>query len=88
MSEKSKIFLLLTALVSVIILLVYVIIKADHQPKIKVNLGESKAFVTPKVKIERLTTQVDDGLNKVIIDDTTVLLIYRGIESVSMIKLK
>lgn len=87
MNEKSKIILLSILLVMLITLIVY-LFKTEHQHRTKLTLGDSKAFLTPKVKIERLTTEVDHGLNKVIIDDTTVLLIYRGTESVSMIKLK
>lgn len=40
------------------------------------------------LKIERLAGEADHGLNKVIINDTTVILIYRGNESCTMIQLQ
>ena len=42
----------------------------------------------PKVKIEWLSNEVDHGLSKVILDDSTTILIYRGVESCTMIQLK
>lgn len=41
-----------------------------------------------KVKVEWLSEEVDHGLSKVKIDDTTTVLIYRGVESCTMIRLK
>jgi hypothetical protein len=40
------------------------------------------------IKVTRLTDQLDQGLNHVIINDTLEILIYRGVESVSMIRIK
>jgi uncharacterized lipoprotein YajG len=40
------------------------------------------------VKIEKVTNEISHGLYKVQIDDTTTVLIYRGVESVTMIQLK
>lgn len=42
----------------------------------------------PTVKIEKITNEVGHGLNKIKIDDSTTVLIYRGVESCTMIQLK
>ena len=42
-----------------------------------------------KVSIETLSNhQVNQGLHKITIDDTVHVLIYRGLESVTMIQIK
>ena len=42
-----------------------------------------------KVSIETLlNNQVNQGLHKITIDDTVHILIYRGVESVTMIQIK
>lgn len=41
-----------------------------------------------KVAIEPLSNQVEQGLHKITIDDTVHILIYRGVESVTMIQIK
>ena len=40
------------------------------------------------IHIVHLTDEVIHGLNKVVIDDSTTILIYRGVESCTMIQLK
>lgn len=40
------------------------------------------------LRIETLSEQVEQGLHKVTIDDTVHVLIYRGVESVTMIQIK
>lgn len=40
------------------------------------------------VKVEHLMSEVDPGLNKVTLNDSTVILIYRGVESCTMLQLK
>jgi protein involved in sex pheromone biosynthesis len=40
------------------------------------------------VQIETIMGEVDHGLTKVTLNDTTDILIYRGIESCTMIQLK
>ena len=44
--------------------------------------------VPQTIKVEWLSGEVDHGLSKVKIDDTTTVLIYRGVESCTMIRLK
>lgn len=41
-----------------------------------------------RVEIEMLSEQVNQGLYKMTIDDTVHILLYRGVESVSMIQVK
>ena len=40
------------------------------------------------IKIEQLSNQFDQGLYTIVIDDTTKVLFYRGVESCTMIKIK
>jgi len=40
------------------------------------------------IEIERLMGPVDLGLHKIQLNDTTTILIYRGVESCTMIQLK
>ena len=40
------------------------------------------------VNIEKIANEVGHGLNKIQIDDSTTILIYRGVESCTMIQLK
>lgn len=41
-----------------------------------------------RINITHLSKEVVHGLNKVVIDDTTTILIYRGVESCAMIQIK
>lgn len=40
------------------------------------------------IEVIRLTDEVDHGLNHIIVNDTLEVLIYRGVESTSMIRIK
>jgi len=42
----------------------------------------------PKIKVEKLMDEVKHGLNKVELNDSTTILIYRGVESCTMLQLK
>jgi hypothetical protein len=44
--------------------------------------------IEEKIKPEKLMDAVDHGLHRVVIDDTTTILIYIGTESCTMIQLK
>jgi hypothetical protein len=53
------------------------------------DVENSELVSTPKFpKIEKLMYEVDHGLNKVQLDDSTTILIYRGVESCTMIQIK
>lgn len=41
-----------------------------------------------KLKSEKIMSEVGHGLYKVKVDDSTTILIYRGVESCTMIQLK
>ena len=53
----------------------------DHTPK--TYIPDHKENFT----IETLSGEVDQGLHKITIDDTVHILIYRGVESVTMIQI-
>lgn len=40
------------------------------------------------VGIEKLSESIDHGLYRITIDDTTQILLYRGVESCTMVKVK
>ena len=42
----------------------------------------------PNLKIEKVTGTVAHGMWKIQIDDSTTILLYRGVESCTMIQLK
>ena len=41
-----------------------------------------------KIKVEHLMDEMSFGLNKVVLEDSTTILIYRVVESCTMIELK
>lgn len=43
---------------------------------------------TNNVEIQHIINDVDHGLNKLKLNDSTTILIYRGVESCTMIQLK
>lgn len=43
---------------------------------------------TNEPKVEKILSEIDHGLYKVQINDSTTILIYRGVESCTMIQLK
>lgn len=47
------------------------------------NMADAKE----KIKIEQLMPEIGHGLYRVTINDSTTILIYRGVESCTMIKL-
>lgn len=59
----------------------------DPPERVK-TLGKTNAVTLNNIEITRLTDEVDHGLNLVKVNDTLNLLIYRGVESVSMIQIK
>ena len=55
--------------------------------KTKVNNVESNVE-SNEPKSERIMGEIGHGLYKVKLDDTTTILLYRGVESCTMIQLK
>ncbi len=45
-------------------------------------------YKSNSLKDEWISDEVRHGLHKIVIDDTTTILIYRGVESCTMIQLK
>jgi hypothetical protein len=43
---------------------------------------------TNNVEIQHIMDEIDHGLNKIKLNDSTTILIYRGVESCTMIQLK
>lgn len=68
--------------ISLWILFVRSCINDDHR------LGSTKATSYENVKIERISTVVDAGLNLITLDDTTKILLYYNNGGSSMIQLK
>lgn len=85
-----KPFLLVLALVSLISFAVVFVMKTEaSKPPVKVEeIGKTNAVTLKGIEVTRLTDEVDHGLNLVRVNDTLNLLIYRGVESVSMIQIK
>lgn len=79
MSKKSVLLILLT-LFSIIT--IFLIATNTHGK----SLNQHNDHKT--IKIECVMNEVEHGLNKVQLDDSTTILIYRGTESSAMIQLK
>ena len=55
----------------------------------KINKQQIKNIKnTDNVEIQHIISEVDDGLNKIKLNDSTTILIYRGMQSCTMIQLK
>ncbi len=55
----------------------------DHKVEKVENVDDE-----PRIKVEKLMGEVRHGLNKVELNDSTTILIYRGVESCTMLQLK
>lgn len=74
---------LIVALIIVVLLLGAVLFLEKKEPL------TTKVFNSnQEVLIEHLSGTVTPGLNKIQLNDSTVILIYRGVESCTMIQLK
>ena len=80
MNQPIKILLLLLVFGTIATIASFGITKAIQKDK-QIDLNQN-------IKIQKIASEVDHGLHKVIINDTTVVLIYRGVESCTMIQLK
>ena len=49
---------------------------------------EERIENTNNVEIQHIMDGLDDGLNKIKLNDSTTILIYRGMQSCTMIQLK
>ena len=66
----------------------FIKMKSKKLPTQVEEIGRTDAVTLKDIEITRLTHEVDHGLNLVQVNDTLNLLIYRGVESVSMIQIK
>ena len=72
-----------------LILISVVLLSCSNNQQTSVpKLDERLPVHKNNVKIEKLSDELDHGLHRVIVDDTINLLIYRGVESVTMIQIK
>jgi hypothetical protein len=81
MNQPIKILLLLLVAGTIATIASFGITKAIQKKDKQIDPNQN-------IKIQKITSEVDHGLNKVTIDDTTVVLIYRGVESCTMIQIK
>jgi len=67
-------------ILSILITVLMVSCKVDTKDNTKEDSNE--------IKSEKIMSEVGHGLYKVKVDDSTTVLIYRGVESCTMIQLK
>jgi hypothetical protein len=84
MTTRILKIILLVAIVPFLLTLTIIALKGDKQlPPDPIN----KEVVNPLV-IKRLMHEVEHGLTEVKLNDSTTILIYRGVESCTMLQLK
>lgn len=71
-----------------IITLILTLLSCNNSSEVEVKELPTNINTISGIKVIRLSEEVDHGLNRVIINDTLEVLIYRGVESVSMIRIK
>lgn len=81
MNQPIKILLLLLVFGTIATIASFGITKAIQKEDKQIDLNQN-------IQIQKIASEVDHGLHKVTINDTTVVLIYRGVESCTMIKIK
>lgn len=81
MNQPIKILLLLLVFGTIATIASFGITKAIQKKDKQIDLNQN-------IQIQKIASEVDHGLHKVTINDTTVVLIYRGVESCTMIKIK
>lgn len=63
---------------------------SDNENKVVESIDSYKPVHVSKMKIEKLSAEVDYGLHKITLTsdkDTINVLIYRGVESVTMVQI-
>jgi len=86
----KKQVLAIAAILSVSVLVSFLVVQHEKNYPEKVDKIESTNHVrmVNSVKVERLTDDLDYGLNKITINDTLEVLIYNGSSKCSMVLLK
>lgn len=77
-------FIIIFAVLSILSSYVYFI--SIYIKKTKEIQYISKTESKTGIKIRKLSDEVSQGLHEIKIDDTTTILLYRGVESCTMIK--
>lgn len=73
----------------ILLLFTFLIMSCNLKPDpTKLPPKAEKIISGSPANVERLMSEVDFGLNKVQINDSTTVLIYRGTESCTMIQIK
>jgi len=93
MKNKTALFIIiLNTLICLLLVSCGPNTKAPHdasQPIEEVFASDSKPYYISKpLKLEMIMSEVDHGLSKIKLDDSTTILIYRGVESCTMLQLK
>ena len=83
MNTRILKIILLVSITPLVLTGIIFMIKGDKLPPDPIN----KEVVNPLV-IKRLMHEVEHGLTEVKLNDSTTILIYRGVESCAMLQLK
>ena len=83
MNTRILKIILLVSITPLVLTGIIFMIKGDKLPPDPIN----KEVVNPLV-IKRLMHEVEHGLTEVKLNDSTTILIYRGVESCTMLQLK
>jgi hypothetical protein len=83
MNTRILKIILLVSITPLVLTGIIFMIKGDKLPPDPIN----KEVVNPLV-IKRLMHEVERGLTEVKLNDSTTILIYRGVESCTMLQLK
>ena len=83
MNTRILKIILLVSITPLVLTGIVFLIKGDKLPPDPIN----KEVVNPLV-IKRLMHEVEHGLTEVKLNDSTTILIYRGVESCTMLQLK
>jgi len=88
--SNTKITLMASLLaVAVIVGWISLIYDASHPNTKKVDtFGETPTKTINDIKIRKLSDEIPHGLYQIAINDSTDILLYRGVESVTMIQIK
>lgn len=84
MNKMSPSLILLVSLFLIIIFIGIVFLEKSELPIITKTHNNNNQ----QVIVEHLSGVISPGLNKILINDSTTILIYRGTESCTMIQLK
>ena len=89
MSNTKKTLIMCLVAVAVIVGWIMLIYDASHPNTKKVDtFGETPTKTINDIKIRKLSDEIPHGLYQIAINDSTDILLYRGVESATMIQIK